>query len=294
MGLWYRLVEIYSATSLTYPEKDRILALAGLAEEMRNILSARNENENRRNHKPPGALTAYLAGLWLNDIHHGLLWMQLPSKSPSLRACPAPSWSWASRMGGVTWPKRNRTHPKWCKIIGICSTNPLQRHSPEVVLQDNTFPEMARWKNFGPTNMLSCLHVWGKLHMVHVRGYPKDEHNIEFLNAIIQEDLQRIKTELRAICSPFLPEVVAGWGVLEQLGPVQACADYGIAVYALQVCSRPTKGQKFWHRASTILEVLFLGHAKDYGYCRLGVGWIFSRSLIKGFERSEGQEIVLK
>jgi Heterokaryon incompatibility protein (HET) len=74
LGLWYRKISDYAARQITY-NSDRFPAIAGLAKEV-------------------AAHTAYQykAGLWLEDVHAGLLW-----NAPCLGvdASHAPTWSWA-------------------------------------------------------------------------------------------------------------------------------------------------------------------------------------------------------
>lgn len=51
----------------------------------------------------------YIAGLWLRDFPHGLLWTVEVSSETSRAPDPdywAPTWSWASIAGEVYWPAR--------------------------------------------------------------------------------------------------------------------------------------------------------------------------------------------
>lgn len=82
---WYSLVQHYTTCSLTY-ERDRLLAIAGLAKEISSPLSNRG-------------LGTYLAGLWENSIIYGLSWRvqittAMESSAPS-KIC-ASTWSWIS------------------------------------------------------------------------------------------------------------------------------------------------------------------------------------------------------
>ncbi|TVY80471.1 hypothetical protein LSUE1_G005409 [Lachnellula suecica] len=55
---WYKIMSIFSQLNLTF-EFDRLPAIMGLAERFRSIFQSR-----------------LLAGLWLEDLHRGLLWMK--------------------------------------------------------------------------------------------------------------------------------------------------------------------------------------------------------------------------
>lgn len=92
--LWFAMIQDYSSRGLT-KEKDRLPALEGLAE--REMTLHRGK---------------YLAGLWEMDLPSALLWQvnrELPEckvMRPSMYR--APSWSWASVEGPVTY-KSQRT-----------------------------------------------------------------------------------------------------------------------------------------------------------------------------------------
>lgn len=90
---WYELMEDYSSRSLT-KEKDKLPALPGLASKFKE-------------HFPTGQ---YLVGLWSNHLPSALLWKTTTDRrgyqTHSVRRLTsyiAPSWSWASLDGGVTF-----------------------------------------------------------------------------------------------------------------------------------------------------------------------------------------------
>jgi hypothetical protein len=76
-NLWYNMIEDFASRGITY-ETDKYAATAGIAQEV-----ARHTGFN------------YRAGLWLEDLHFGLLWY-LPRVGKKTTAYVAPSWSWAS------------------------------------------------------------------------------------------------------------------------------------------------------------------------------------------------------
>ncbi|KAK1633241.1 heterokaryon incompatibility protein [Colletotrichum phormii] len=85
---WYDMVSAYSSRGIA-KSYDRLPALSGLAKVMGECTGQR-----------------YLAGLWENHLHYGLLWRRrenwLEAPSDGFRA---PSWSWASLEGAVTMPE---------------------------------------------------------------------------------------------------------------------------------------------------------------------------------------------
>lgn len=78
---WETLVQEYSSCSLTFPEKDKLVALSGIA-------------------KAFGDPADYLAGLWPDNLGILLLW-EPANGATRHKSFIAPSWSWASINGGV-------------------------------------------------------------------------------------------------------------------------------------------------------------------------------------------------
>ncbi|KAH7136886.1 heterokaryon incompatibility protein-domain-containing protein, partial [Dactylonectria estremocensis] len=77
--VWYAMLEEYGDKELSF-ETDNIPALSGLA-------ALFHEAHN----------TTYLAGLWKEDLHHGLAWyVALNDERPVCDKADGPSWSWAS------------------------------------------------------------------------------------------------------------------------------------------------------------------------------------------------------
>ncbi|KAI0103200.1 heterokaryon incompatibility protein-domain-containing protein [Nemania sp. FL0031] len=85
---WMRISERYSTLKFTY-NSDRLVALAGIAEQ--GLQSGRGGK--------------YLAGVWERSLAHQLCWgIMSTHKRPD--AYQAPSWSWLSVFGWVTYPNR--------------------------------------------------------------------------------------------------------------------------------------------------------------------------------------------
>jgi heterokaryon incompatibility protein (HET) len=105
LGFWYRAIEVYSKCHLTKPELDRILAISGLAKEVGRIMASSGQQQGLAIEVKK---EVFLAGLWLRALHHGLLWEEDPSTKPwQQRIAAAPSWSWASLVTPVKFPKRD-------------------------------------------------------------------------------------------------------------------------------------------------------------------------------------------
>ncbi|KAH7391254.1 heterokaryon incompatibility protein-domain-containing protein [Cadophora sp. MPI-SDFR-AT-0126] len=86
--VWMKIIERYSWLRFTYPEKDRMIALAGVAKEVLNH----------------GGAGEYLAGHWMQDLASQLCWTVIDDcrRSPQYFA---PSWSWLSVLGSIEHSK---------------------------------------------------------------------------------------------------------------------------------------------------------------------------------------------
>ena len=305
LQFWYQALEVYSACSLTKPE-DRLLAVAGIAKEVRQTLcnsrleiSAEAEVQNEM----------YLSGLWLGDIHHGLLWeVHHSSQSWTTRVGDASSWSWASLMTQVKWPGRKRGTLVAFRVTGFCLRRRNRHETPEYVVRegrvlqllDDVSPETIAGElqkaQFDRISMFSCMHVRGKLHTVHVRGYLETEENLYTAAFSTAYGASPTSCQWRAICSPSMPEIIAGWGSFEQrISENTGCADFGVAVHALLVSTRYLRSGLLIKRTDPVLDVLFLEDIDDGSrvYRRLGVGRIADGQLIKEFYKLEDQDIQL-
>ena len=145
---WNRIVEDYSARRLTFPEKDKFVALAGVAEVV--------GRQHRRGE--------YVAGLWSGDLPLGLLWgnenamaWENNGSLVSDAAYRAPSWSWASRDLHVSFRLVNELlgfedwlrEAEFADVIEVVST-PADSRSPfgqvhSATLRISAYVARAAW-----------------------------------------------------------------------------------------------------------------------------------------------------
>ncbi|KAK3293773.1 uncharacterized protein B0H64DRAFT_376637 [Chaetomium fimeti] len=296
LDFWYRTIELYSSCNLTKPDKDRILAVAGLSKEVGPILADRMRETavDGVHHE------TYLAGLWLRDLHHGLLWEEDHSALPwTIAVDEAPTWSWASLMMLVRWPDKDNEAQKALQVIGLCQTRQDGvHHRPEYTIERGRWAVQrphghtaARRAPFDPTNMFACLHIRGRLSTVHVRGYLGTEGNTRAATATAYST-RPPSDQWRALCSPTRPEVIAGWASAERLRTNEGdaiCADAGTAVQVLHVSTRFVRSGFLLKRKDRVLDVLLVEEidATNYVFRRLGVGRIFDRDLITELEKAK-------
>jgi hypothetical protein len=84
---WAWIVEAYTRAELTVIS-DRLIALAGIAAQMQRVF-----NDD------------YLAGLWRRSFHHELLWIVKGVQSFRPDVYRAPSWSWISVEGAISYER---------------------------------------------------------------------------------------------------------------------------------------------------------------------------------------------
>ncbi|KAH7071792.1 heterokaryon incompatibility protein-domain-containing protein [Paraphoma chrysanthemicola] len=78
---WQNMIDAYTLCDLTYPDKDILVAIAGIAERFGQVYDHQ-----------------YAAGHFRQHLPFDLVWQNKGERAKTYRA---PSWSWASRDGGV-------------------------------------------------------------------------------------------------------------------------------------------------------------------------------------------------
>lgn len=322
---WYNIVEMYSKTSLTNPSKDHLVAISGIATELRDKLKAASK---------PSAQTCrqYTSGLWFEDLHHGLLWQTRPSSTKAC-TCGAPSWSWASRNGELRWLPRNSETIAAARISALRDSW-SQLHEEADLRKWQGLESFAKLSHtnltsidpFNTTSMTAGIILTGQMTSILVRSLllPTEEDSHKLLNldtirtlaretdvAIVVPDDDAWKddqdclyaAEWLLICAPSTPTVIGGWALLDDVQHQQQLDSYeGAMLLALHISTRRNvgttdKSQDFVtrHRAigRDVCEVLFLEPQDENRYRRVGVGRIFDSQVIADMVESDRMEIEL-
>jgi hypothetical protein len=150
ISLWYIIVEDYTRRKLTY-DSDKLAAVAGLARYLSSIVA--------------GA-SGYSFGLWKSDLPRGLLWGR---RAESLEDIPhsattsrAPSWSWASRKGEISYSLGVVTSPPLksefdLQIHDTSTTGALSSHlQVEGYLQETYYDPRAKYDASKSTIGFDC------------------------------------------------------------------------------------------------------------------------------------------
>ena len=95
---WFQLIEDYSSRHLT-KETDKLPALAGLAADFAQIHHYGD--------------CEYLAGVWSSHLPSALLWNAVASQPRRPQAYRAPSWSWASMDGAISYDSQRLSNEQF-------------------------------------------------------------------------------------------------------------------------------------------------------------------------------------
>ena len=170
---WYNWVSAYSRRNL-YKSTDKFLAIAGLARTFADIFSLN-----------------YAAGLWKEDIVHGLMWRRDIWEQHPIRYVEhvAPSWSWASVRGHLEYRKHLLTASTNGPLLDInCQDVQVQEETEgtfgrvteggsirakgylQEIVVDTTFHSSGKTKEYHPcgvrygfanvSNVLVTLDLW--------------------------------------------------------------------------------------------------------------------------------------
>lgn len=144
---WFIILETYSDCEPTVP-KERLLGLAGVAKEMKNLLQERGCEE-----------TEYLAGMWKAMLPGGLVWnMRGSGRRPA--AYRAPSWSWAAVDGGVNFhdstPEEARRHLLY-ELVSATTTPCIADETGEVAAGSIVLRGKLALAKLHPPDASQCL-----------------------------------------------------------------------------------------------------------------------------------------
>ncbi|KAF2726773.1 HET-domain-containing protein [Polyplosphaeria fusca] len=115
---WSRAVEGYSMRHLSF-EGDKLAAISAIAANMSILFRC-----------------GYLAGLWRDDLVNGLAWEiyrspEMPAIVHRTQSYQAPSWSWASITGPISFPEQHRRAiHKPAAEIELCDTSLVSERLP--------------------------------------------------------------------------------------------------------------------------------------------------------------------
>ncbi|KAK2755089.1 hypothetical protein FQN54_006618 [Arachnomyces sp. PD_36] len=293
--VWYRIIEVYSALSLTEPGADRIVALAGVAKEFREALMRKESAKNN-----PVAATVpsgleSVSGLWLPDLHRGLLWQRKSSECKLRRIPNFPTWSWTSIPCAVEWNDGlgSRIDPQAGLIaVGTSEDDVFSVNSLQPVKGSISSPP----KVFDVDNKFAFLCMKGTTLQVVLRDQFKSERDLEITSTASGYAGKSDKTSWRPVCSSLLPTEIAGWASFDYQDDSLSSGDgHELCALLISKASGVPGGYGLgfltaWHN---VFNVLFIKNIDGQKYERLGVGRLFGKEIEKqvGMARSSFVEL---
>lgn len=324
---WYRIVELYSSKSLTFPEKDHIVALAGVAKEFGDLLRRFSLHGRVPVTTVPCGLE-YVSGLWAYDLHLGLLWERKAFSGRHQRLNVYPSWSWTSVLGPVVWD----TNPVEARARGLFErsfskslrgyvTEKKPPIYPEVkflalstregiVLSLSGPPSEAADRftaapldAFNTLNKFAALRISGKLvRFVIQEGFSEDE-DMQILFNLCGEAIDNTSAQRfwRKVCTMENPAEITGWSSIEHPDYQEEVSyEGGLEVFTLLVTTSAHDhgyGLGFYGLSTngfyTVYHVLFVRELYGGRFERMGVGRVFGKDVDKAFQRTDVKELEL-
>ncbi|KAF5718757.1 het-domain-containing protein [Fusarium mundagurra] len=196
LTMWYNIVTGFSKTILTQ-QSDHFAAISGAAFEYGKALERKGLKKSDKRWENTKPTQDYLSGLWLEDIHYGLMWFVVDHQN---RECPcgAPSWSWLSNQGEVEWQPRDDTAQPSLQVLGAEYEEEAQgiHRLPEVV------------------TMTTKLRVKVKMQPLLIMPGIQDVKGMSKLTGL------KVQTSLcnqyYTICHPSSPDWAGGWAKFER------------------------------------------------------------------------------
>lgn len=298
--LWYSLVQLYSGLRFTYPEKDRIIAFSGVAKTVRDMFV-----EKGKKHKTQPRRYEYLAGIWLRDIHHGLLWYQKHPQEEYTPLLGLPTWSWASSMHAVSWFNRSGLVKPALTVTALATKSPSDDAYLWFTLEESTLDSQVaslirntdgQAYSIGPFDVdnKSCrLRVLVKMLPLLV-GRSLDSQQMKTMRT--ESDCHGNDHDtLRwySICPEADTGAVGGWAAIEMPYLVAQLQEYtATMIVALHISTRTSRSDQDYYFSTfrpkrTVFDVLLVEHTGDNCYRRVGRGCAIDEALKKQFDESE-------
>jgi hypothetical protein len=305
--LWCTIVETYCTLQLTKPKLDTFIAIAGIADEIKRMMSqeaAMGDSDGRQR-------DYYVAGLWLADIHHGLLWEQRTRLGMARSGCSAPTWSWASQSMPTKWQARGKRVENACEVRALIledgrtfelgSSHEGQVDEPHNgTAGDNDTTEHNQGSEeqntpFGVTNSFTCLRIRGQMRpfLIGRQLTPEETTKISEYTG----GARNFAGMWRAVSDTVSPNRHLGWASIEsasvnrQLGDDSNEMSNSILLQAFHVAKirGESGGIKFGKlgRTHSVCCVLFINPIAEGRYERVGTGRIFQSEYFNGVQEEE-------
>ena len=325
---WEDIVMKYSGLGLTYLAKDRLMALAGVASEVGRAMEGLEDTSNISGHMLSDDVIArqYLCGLWLINIHEGLLWEQ--AKGGSRERLPGiPTWSWASMARPVTnednepiltgisvrWPKSGFSQRQRQRVCAIHKATTISVDDKTWLPQFNNRPvpdEVPQYE-YGNENRFVVLTFHSSLIPAQIERL-LSEQDADFADRLTStrssptppaRDHPWGMDLWRGVCLPIDPSRIVGWASVEhpelQSDEEIASCSGSICALFLERCVEKG-GWSRWGRAlvtRVVFTVLLIRRITipgfDESFERVGVGRLFGKEVDREYSSARKTTISL-
>jgi hypothetical protein len=310
--VWQCLISEYSQLKLTFPSEDFLVAIAGIAQLMKELMEAVQEG---------GVCKArYASGLWLHNIHDELLWDIYLSTDDS--NCGAPSWSWASQLGQVFWPESTLSSPvpalKVTHIIQQDGTRYVNEyesaHLGDRVANTPNIEGINNTRNttINTINPITTLVVNARLRFILIGDHFTEVSNSEaqaktgmpLYNVIanlyygVDGNAKESEYYYRAVHHPNDLETIRGWASINRPEARMQFGDYErnmVEAMLVSVNSNEdiSRIEKLFSSRRLVANVLFVARCGVRQYRRIGMGMIFDVKMVEEWRKAETVEIQL-
>lgn len=309
--LWCAVVEAYSGSSLTNAKSDRLVAIAGVAKEIGHILAQERFKSKCSSSSSSSLRNEYVNGLWLRDIHIGLLWEKAAHEDPQQSECGVATWSWASLVIPVRWQARSTQVSDRCTILEVTrndgssirledSDTEIDADHQEVIqLTADVQPLSGQIDQFSLTQCYTGLRLQGRIKPLLI-GRHLDQEESERIGKYTGNARNFVEI-WRAVMQADRPDRHIGWVTIESV-PVSRQLENSpsnqnhnsILIHALLICRLKgvSGGIEFGHLGVThsVLCILLLEQLGTDTYRRVGTGRIFQSDC---FDRIDEQILTI-
>jgi hypothetical protein len=272
---WLDIVEEFSALELTYPHKDRLLALSGIATEFSAAMGSVKQ----------AGFDPFVCGFWLRDMYRGLLWQgKRRDKQHARMDSWIPSWSWASFLAPVSFScmKRPQTVTVACEVHTFTTRSSAVYPSP-IGLDKEPPSDIA--SHYPVTAEYTSLHIECSLCLISVWDLFTDKDAASLPVPVPEGPLRKISLGNdggRDTC---------GWASFDDSDFQDQRSFWdGQETFALHVLT--SKAKNGWLEQGLIwgweplYMVIFVRRVEDDMYRRIGMGGLWGSAAKKRFSSS--------
>ena len=336
--IWSDIVTAYSRLGLTY-RRDNLVALSGIAKEFLTALRSRNTGDTPilpslcisfpgSSHGSQSGMgtrsTVYASGLWLRDIHYGLLWQPVHGELPAkYRILKFPTWSWMSLESAVSWEwaecvarmSAKQRGPIWESTFDLTTTLQVLKlghdEPPDTKYRGVEDPSLSFPCPQADLTATTITRLQFLGHVADVRVGNRFEGHT-YSSYYGYESCKALPSSAskndvyRAIAHPGKIDTACGWGIFEHPDLANeswrsSMCDESIKALAVVTMRnfllRDAKafGPRYtamWPNAYIVLYIKYV--TQDQAYQRIGMGLVWGEQIMGCFSRDARERVMIE